>query len=492
MSHTRVLIVHPDPSARALLTSMLQAMGHRLDEAASDRAAVRMLEQQPADLVLVGADPADPEALELLSYVRRKHPGVSVVLLFASLPPDRVREALQRGAASVLKFPLAANHLRAAVAQALGQVDAPRPIADPRPVIVPEPLAARAGSCAGPEVPGAPAGGDRTWSPDPILLVGDDPNFRQAIELATSLAVTRAPMLVVGERGTGKTALARALHQRGPRRHGPFLALDCAAHRNGQLETEFFGRAGSTGPAHLDGKLLQTQGGTLLVRNVAALPPDLQYKLLRVLQTGGLDPEDDRAPTRLDVRFVFATCEDLAPLIERDQFRQDLYYRISVATLHLPPLRHRGDDLIRLAEYFRYRTARESRREVIGFTSEAFEALRRHSWPGNVQELACLVEWAVRLCRGPRIEPGHLELHPRGPVPGRIVTPPRRPGSAPESILPLKEALEGPERQIILQALEALNWNRQETARVLDINRTTLYKKMKKYGLLFDEPIWAN
>jgi two-component system response regulator HydG len=180
-------------------------------------------------------------------------------------------------------------------------------------------------------------------------------------------------------------------------------------------------------------------------------------------------------------------------MVQDGRFRQDLYYRIGVVTLKLTPLRHRGADLDRLTDHFRARFAHDINKTVSAFSSEALERLRQHDWPGNVQELEHVVKSAMVNCRGHRIETSHLVFTPRE-APAPATRQPLRPSKVhmPLSILPLKEALEGPEKQLILQALEALNWNRQETARVLDINRTTLYKKMKKYGLLFDEPIWMN
>ena len=162
-----------------------------------------------------------------------------------------------------------------------------------------------------------------------------------------------------------------------------------------------------------------------------------------------------------------------------------------MVALKLPPLRHRGDDVELLADHFRERFARQISKEVLAISAEAVEVLRAHAWPGNVHELEHVIERAVVVCRGTRIEPNHLSLIPREAAAPRPLNRVQRihPGA---NILPLKEALEAPEKELILQALEALNWNRQETARVLDINRTTLYKKMKKFGLLFDEPVWAN
>jgi two-component system response regulator HydG len=199
---------------------------------------------------------------------------------------------------------------------------------------------------------------------------------------------------------------------------------------------------------------------------------------------------------RADVRVIASSKHNLATLVDNGLFRQDLYYALSAVSLRLPSLRQRCGDIETLAEHFRAAFAREIGKPIVGFTPEALEMLRRHPWPGNVLELENIVERAVIVNRGSWIEPCHLGLHHhQDGIKVRTVSVPvaaasRTPSAA--TILPLKEALEEPEKQLILQALESLNWNRQETARVLDINRTTLYKKMKKYELLFDEPIWAN
>ncbi len=186
-----------------------------------------------------------------------------------------------------------------------------------------------------------------------------------------------------------------------------------------------------------------------------------------------------------------STGENLLSLVEQGKFRQDLYHRISVVCLKLPPLRHRGTDIEELAEYFRARYAVEFGKNVVGFTRDALDVLNKHDWPGNVRELEGVIQRGVVLCQGTRITSGHLSPslgHGRSARAQAMMSR----HLVPMSIRPLKEALEEPEKRIIIQALQALNWNRQETARVLDINRTTLYKKMKKYGLLVDGPIWVN
>ncbi len=319
-------------------------------------------------------------------------------------------------------------------------------------------------------------------------LVGSDRKLRHAIDLAVSIAPTTAPVLLIGEPGTGKSLLARSVLVAVAPRSGPFLAVDCSALHETQLEHELFG------VGEQPGRLAQAEGGTLLLDEVAALSAPLQLRLARLLEDGEYEPAGSGRSARADVRLIFTSRVDLADLTDRGTFRQDLYYRMSVVTISLPPLRERGDDVERLADHFRSRFARAIGKTSAGFSLEALETLRAHSWPGNVLELENVVERSVVVCRGPWIEPVHVEISHGGVarLPRSSAPSPSPRNHVKTPIQPLKEALEGPERQLILQALEALNWNRQETARVLDINRTTLYKKMKKYGLLFDEPAWAN
>lgn len=516
MSQSRILIVHSDPSVRMLLNSMLQTLNLRVEEAGTDRAAVRMLEQQSFDALLAWADPKDPDALELLMYCRRKHSTVPVVLLYPNLQPDRVREALQWGAVSVLRFPAPANHLRAAVAQALGWTEvAPPTTSGPAAGGVNhyqsvtkstgnghvngDASLIRAGTASGMPVIASSTssvgngvhGYVKVELARTDALVGKSPNLVEAVELAATIAPYGSPVLILGEPGTGKSLLAQFIHRQSPRGNGPFFDVDCGTMREADLDAELFGTPhdvmGGTGKR---GKISQAQGGTLVLNQICSMPMSIQQKLHRVLERGELEPVGQNAPERVDVRFIFTSCENLTNCVEREQFRQDLYYRISAVGLKLPPLRHRGDDIVLLAEQFRVRFAREIGREVSGFTAEALEVMRRHDWAGNVMELENVIERAVVLCRSSRIESRHLDMERL--TMKRVPSVARRGARAAANILPLKEALEEPERQLILQALEALNWNRQETARVLDINRTTLYKKMKKYGLLFDEPVWTN
>jgi two-component system response regulator HydG len=522
MHKLRILILYPDPAGLALLTSMLKSLGHLIEEATTDRAAVRSMERNDIDLVLAGVDPLDAEALELLTYVRRKHREVPVILLFPRLHPERAKEALRMGAMAVLKYPVPAAELRAAVLQALERCEArtaeqasPPTAASAAPksatlhtqppeaapaVTRPQPVSSSNARSAAP--PSDTLVAPPSFVPPQRLdqharelgMVGNDPSWRQVVDLAVTIAATRSSVLIVGEPGTGKSLLAQLIHSLGSAPDRPFITIEGSAMADEHSMQEPREQPRESAPNHsLDwpGKLTQAAGGTLFLHEVAALPLELQLHLLRDLQFRDYEASAGHHASTSEARLIMSTSENLTTLIDQGRFRQELYHRISVISLMLPPLRHRGTDVELLAESFRNQYAREFHKSVTGFTRDALEVLQKHDWPGNVRELAAAIQRAVALCNVPRITSNHLGPilnHGRQSRSGASATP--RPHLK-MGVRPLKEALEEPEKRIIIQALQAFNWNRQETARVLDINRTTLYKKMKKYNLI-DETVWVN
>ena len=323
-------------------------------------------------------------------------------------------------------------------------------------------------------------------------LIGNDPSWRQVIELAATIAASRSPVLIAGEPGTGKSQLARLIHALGHRARPPVHRLRGRSLADEIARDEADEPDAVPTPPPVDSalvwaaKLNLARGGTLYIDDVAALPvPRCSSTCSATCSsaTTRRPPATPRPPG--EVRFVMSTSENLPALIEQGRFRQELYHRISVVMLTPPPLRHRGTDIELLAESFRDRYAQEFHKNVSGFTRDALDILQRHDWPGNVRELEAAIQRAVAMCNGPRISSSHLApiLNHHRQSRGAAGTP--RP-HLPMGIRPLKEALEEPEKRIIIQALQAFNWNRQETARVLDINRTTLYKKINRYKILTD------
>ncbi len=370
--------------------------------------------------------------------------------------------------------------------------------AGPRPAGSPEALptaAGRVGPSGGDLAPGPVTGPRLGPSLRELGLIGDDPAWRQVVELAATIAPSRGPVLVAGEPGTGKSQLARLIHGLGTAPDRPFLTCQAAALAKelSAGESEEPGRAVAApspppaNPARIwAAEIDRARGCTLHIDDVAALPVALQLLLLRDLQSRDYGAAAGDSSPAGEVRYILSTGEHLPDLIEQGRFHQELYHRISVIVLTPPPLRHRGTDVELLAEWFRDRYAQEFHKAVIGLqprrprhppaprlAGQRPRARGRHpTGRRDVQRAADL------------LEPPGPDPQPSSPEPRRR-RPPRPDLSM--GICPLKEALGEPEKRIIIQALRAFNGNRQETAQVLDINRTTLYKKMKKYGLLIDE-----
>ena len=304
-------------------------------------------------------------------------------------------------------------------------------------------------------------------------IVGSHPAFRHVLELADRVARTPATVLLTGESGTGKSLLARRIHAASGR-SGRFIEVACGSLAEPLLESELFGHvAGAfTGAAgDRPGKFRLAHGGTIFLDEIATASPALQVKLLRVLQEREFEPVGGGETQAVDVRVILATNEDLAALVAAGRFRADLFWRVNVITLELPPLRERAADIQPLADHFLRAAAATSGRDVRGFTPGAREALARHAWPGNVRELEHAVARAVFLGRSSLVEAADL---PTGVL--AAAGPPAASG-------PLKAALATPERELILAALERSGWRRDVAARSLGINRTTLYKKLKRLGL---------
>jgi len=312
--------------------------------------------------------------------------------------------------------------------------------------------------------------------------------MRKMFEMVQTVAATRATVLLTGESGTGKSMVARAVHHSSPRRDKAFVEVNCGALPETLLESELFGhrRGAFTGAeSNRLGKFLRADGGTIFLDEIATASPALQVRLLRILQERRFDRVGDDDSIEVDVRVILATNIDLRQAVEAGDFREDLYHRINVVSIEIPPLRDRCSDIPLLAEHFLRKSATENGKEIESISDEAMQHLIRYDWPGNVRELENAIERGVVLARESILDVASFPFEITGDHDADGASGFQldfRPDG--RTIMPLKKALEGPEKEIIAATLASVNWNRQKAAKLLDINRTTLFNKMRKYELL--------
>ena len=454
MNKGSLLLVDDDRHVLASMADWLREQGYQVDTAAGCAEAVQAVGRKTYEVVLADIRLGDGDGFDILAHCRRDHPGTSVIMISGYGTVESAMEAIRSGAFDFLTKPLIDQELEMAIERALSQ----------RKVIAEnETLKAQLDMRFGME-----------------NIVGHDHRMLRIYDMIDSVADTKATVLITGESGTGKSLVARAIHRRSGRRDKPFVEVACGALPETLLESELFGHVagaftGATGDKI--GKFMQADGGTIFLDEVATASPGMQVKLLRVLQDFEFEQVGGTKTFPIDTRVILATNEDLTTAVTEGRFRQDLFYRVNVINIELPSLRERISDIPPLAEHFLRDVCEESGKPVRGITDQAMAALQGHRWPGNVRELENVIERAVLLGKSDMI--GLEDLPPSlaaaGPVP-----------IEPVGTRTLKQALAAPERQIILDVLESNGWNRQATAEALDINRTTLYKKMKRLGL--EEP----
>jgi DNA-binding NtrC family response regulator len=451
MNKGSLLLVDDDRQVLESMADWLRDQGYQLDAVNSYDTAQAALEKKTYDLLLLDIRLRDRDGFDLLAHCRASYPGLIVILITGYGTVETAVEAIRAGAFDLLTKPLIDEELELAIDRALKT----------RGVLE--------------ENKNLKAQLDLRFGMENI--VGHDHRMLKVFDVIDSVADTKATVLISGESGTGKSLIARAIHRRSSRRDKPFVEVACGALPENLLESELFGHvAGSFTGATGDkvGKFLLADHGTIFLDEIATASPAMQVKLLRVLQELEFEPVGGNKTFRVDTRVILATNEELSQLVAHGRFRQDLFYRINVINVELPSMRERISDIPLLAQHFLAEVCQESGKHVRGFADDALLALQRYNWPGNVRELQNVIERAVLLGKSDMIR---LEDLPRqvaavGPV-----------AVDPIGTRTLKEALEGPERQIILEVLQTNQWNRFVTAEVLGINRTTLYKKMKRLGL---------
>ena len=478
-ARARILVVDDDAIVAESLTEFLRTEGHDAASAPDGPTALKALaEAESASIgrteesgtrpfALVIADVALPgmSGLDLLRRVVAEFPGTAVLVLTAYGTIESAVQALRQGAADYLTKPVVDAELRVALERALRQQ-----------VLLAEnqTLRRRLDRRAGLRE-----------------VVGADPRMRKVFELIEAVAPTRTTVLITGESGVGKSLVAQAIHRASPRRDKVYVELSCGSIPETLLESELFGHVkGAFTGAHADkvGRFLAADGGTLFLDEINSASPGMQLKLLRVLQERKFEPVGSTKTIESDVRLVLASNQPLEEMVAAGQFRNDLYYRVNVVSIELPPLRDRAGDVPALAEHFLQHFARELSKQLAGFSPDAAAALARYRFPGNIRELRNIIERAAVLARRPTIGVEDLPPHVTSSTPALGETPALKIAGAEDDDAPwtpmaLEEALRDPERRIILRALRANHWNRQKTAEQLAINRTTLYKKMKLLGI---------
>jgi two-component system response regulator PilR (NtrC family) len=436
------LVVDDEPHICELLSITLERMDIAARTCTTIRSAKQQLGKESFDLCLTDMRLPDGDGLELVEWIQHELPGTPVAVITAHGSVESAVRALKLGAFDFVSKPLDLNDLRKLVAAALRLKSPPTP---------------------------------KSAATD--ALVGRSRAIERVRAMVAKLARSQAPVHISGESGTGKELVARMIHEAGPRRDGPFVAINCGAIPTELMESEFFGhkRGAFTGAVSDKVGLVQTaEGGTLFLDEVADLPLHMQVKLLRVIQEKSIRPIGQNAELPVDVRVLSATHNNLGELVEEGRFREDLYYRINVIQLDVPPLRERGDDVLLLAQHTVERLARGQNVPVPRLTEAARAALLTYRFPGNVRELENILERALTLCSGDEIGVDDLQL--------RISQQPED-EPAVDSGSPLGTQLEEIERDAIVKALEQTRYNRTAAAKLLGITFRALRYRIKKLNI---------
>ncbi len=448
-----ILVVDDDRAHRTMLRTLLSGWGYTVTDVGDGAEAIQEAQLRPFDLILMDVRMIKVSGLEALAAIKAFNPAIPVIIMTAYSSVETAVEALKKGAYDYLTKPLDFSELRLAMERAMEHSQLKE-----ENQLLRESLGSQF---------------------DRRHLIGRSQTMTKLLETVAQVAPSEATVLITGESGTGKEMIAGAIHFNSPRKEGAFVKINCAALAETLLESELFGheKGAFTGAdRRKEGKFRQADGGSIFLDEVSEMSPAMQVKLLRVLQEREIVRVGGNEAIEIDVRVIAATNRDLIKDVEAGRFREDLYYRLNVVNLEVPPLRERQEDIPLLAQHYLKLFSDKNHKNIKGFTPRAMDKLLKYPWPGNVRELINAVERSVVLARSEYLDAEELLLLREKTTPA---VPP-----VPQEEAPATSHLEEVEKQAILKVLGQVGGNKSEAARRLDITRRTLHKKLKKYGLM--------
>jgi DNA-binding NtrC family response regulator len=453
----RILITDDDAVSCRLFAKVLEGEGYQVEWVQSGEEALTRLRDNTHDLLVVDIQMPGMSGLDVTRAVRTAYPALPVVVMTAFGSMETAIEAIRDGAFDYISKPMNLEELKHTVSRALAQ----RALRDQS----------------------AEIGEARESREEPRAIIGRSPAMVEVYKTVARVAPTRSTVLILGESGTGKELIARAIHQHSPRARRPFVAVDCGVLTETLLESELFGhvRGAFTGAVtDKKGVFEEAQGGTCFLDEIGDVTPNMQAKLLRVLQERETKRVGGKEWVKVDVRVVAATNQNLAELVRKRAFRHDLYYRLNVITIHLPPLRERGEDIPALVHRFLRRYSQENEKEVTTISDEVMELLCAYPWPGNIRELENTIERAVALARQPILMPEDLPTNVRE-------------GVAPEwshdlsqeehSFFAGSPTLDEVDKRYVQYVLSRTQGNVSRAAKILDIDRRSLYRMLERFKI---------
>ncbi|NVL91645.1 MAG: sigma-54-dependent Fis family transcriptional regulator [Desulfobacterales bacterium] len=450
----KILIVNNDPTIRETLRDLLEPRGFHVRTAGDGIEALRCFDQAALDLVFTGLHMPRMGGMELLNRLKQRYPEVFVVLLTGNGTTELALKETSQAAFDYVLKPLDQKGLFALIDRVAEHKRFWKKSIYPHE--------------------------DRRRTYRFENIIGKAPQMLDIFHRIQDVASADIPVLVTGESGTGKELVASAIHYTSTRKGGPYIKLNCASLPDGLIESELFGHekgSFTTAVAQKKGRFELANGGTLFLDEIGEMPFQMQAKLLRVLDDGNFERVGGTKTLHSDVRIICATNKDIYQVVKERRIREDLFYRINAASIHLPPLRERGDDILLLTNYFVYVYAQKNNKNIKGLSKESYEIFMSYGWPGNVRELSNVVEQAVVFSKGSEITPDRLpEYMKKDFQPKKFVL------HLYSRSLPLAEST------LIRKVLDETNWNLKQAAKELEIARGTLYSKIKKYNIKRTSP----